>query len=147
MNIKLITYIFLFYKKEIDKLFLDKKIQNEIWERFQSIQMEDPDEVFENLDFSLCFNNFPLLSSDFKDSDIKIIDIEDVNNVRNWEKFLSSCISGNGYSCNKPLLSMEKLNYQSNLFDSYLCFCCGNDCPCLVFDIKPGSCLLSLYNK
>ena len=147
MNIKLITYIFLFYKKEIDELFLDKKIQNEIWKKFQSIQMEDPDETFENLDFSLCFNNFPLLSSDFKDSDMKIIDIEDVNNVQNWEELLSDCISGNDYSCNKLLLSMQKLNYQSNLFDSYLCFCCGKNCPCLVFDIKPGSCLLSLYNK
>lgn len=38
----------------------------------------------------------------------------------------------------------KKLKYQSGLFDIYFCCNCGSDSPCLMFNIKPGSCKLLL---
>lgn len=146
-NIDLILSLFPLYEKEMKEVYDNTEVQREIWGILNNILVaNDPEESYNSLSLGLCVNNFPYFPEIFKNSDIKIIC--DSYIFDNFKEYIQDFLDHDGEdNCSRPLLNTNKLSYHSNLFDLYLCSYCGNDCPCLIFNIKPGSCKLLLNNK
>lgn len=139
--------MFLVYRNEIKKLWNDPQLQNETKEMIEMTNPFNVEESFDDIYINLYVDNFSLLNSCLKNSDIQILNLMNRDGDINWKTYFDDFIKNEENNrCVRCIESscFQKLKYQSSLFDIYFCCNCGSGSPCLVFNIKPGSCKLLL---
>lgn len=133
---------------ELEEFFRDYFEQSALKDVYDSYE-ECLENFCDGIDYNLLLNCFDL-SEIYEDyQEYSIIDILD------YQKYNEICQLSNTIMCKNPNCRICKINYKkifksSDLFNIYICTYCGYDQSCLLFEIKPGSCVLSslqLSNK
>ena len=133
---------------ELEEFFKDCFEQSALKDVYDSY--EECLELFcDGIDYNLLLNYFDL-SDTYEDyQEYSIIDILD------YQNYHEICQLSNTIMCKNTNHRICKFNYKkifksNDLFNIYICTHCGYDSSCLLFEIKPGSCVLSslqLSNK